>query len=275
MRRFLLLMMVASSALRAQATTVVTCTLGSTTITSSSTSSSSCSIPFVVDGMPGVVSADASLSESIGTFTFISASADAGALPLPDVPFGASAGASDSLTFATAGPVRLGLIGVVASGFGVDSVASVGPYHIGTDDCCLPFELGSEFQVVVSAFAGAGGSSSHGSSSATLEFQLTDADGAPVEFFPVVIPEPATWGLLLFGLAACAVLHVRARRAGFRLGVKLRRSRRTTSTLLQRAARQAVPGSATSILRLHFSSLQLRRCARPSAGAQRQLSKSG
>ncbi len=87
-----------------------------------------------------------------------------------------------------------------------------------------PFELGEVFQVYLTANGGAGGSPGcdsncgpgAGESTAGISiFQLTEADGTtPVPFFAIVTPEPATWGFLLFGLAACALFYVRTRKTG-------------------------------------------------------------
>lgn len=62
-----------------------------------------------------------------------------------------------------------------------------------------PFDLGSEFRI--SAFAGVivSDGSSHGYEDGIVVFRLLESDGTtPVPFSAT--PEPATWGLLLFGL---------------------------------------------------------------------------
>jgi hypothetical protein len=210
MRRLFLIIVVASSSLHATSVTFASCSLGSKTIVSRS----SCLIPF---GVSDFIAADASVSGS-GTDDIV-AVADAGATADPGVAWSASSRASDTEVFGTAGPLRPGLIGLVIEGFGGLADASLTQgrttYGIGTDNCCFPFELGALFQVSVSAGAdAAGGLPNAQSSSASLSFLLLEADGSPVSFFSVATPEPATWGLLLLGLSACATLSARARRAG-------------------------------------------------------------
>jgi hypothetical protein len=209
MRRLFLLIVVASSSLHATSVTFASCSLGSKTIVSSS----SCLIPF---GGSDFIAADAAV---VGSGTeFIAASADAGATADPGVFWSAGGRASDTEVFGTAGPLRPGLIGIATEGFGGINSASLtqGRTTYTGDACCFPFELGALFSVSVSASAGAGGGPPNAqSSSASVNFLVLEPDGiTPVPFFSVATPEPATWGLLLFGLSACATLSARARRAG-------------------------------------------------------------
>lgn len=76
----------------------------------------------------------------------------------------------------------------------------------------MPFDLGSKFQVSTSADVdvslepGPFGNTIHGSDDAIVVFRLLEADGkTPVPFS--AMPEPATWGLLLFGLAAGPLVY--------------------------------------------------------------------
>jgi hypothetical protein len=76
----------------------------------------------------------------------------------------------------------------------------------------VPFDLGSKFQVSTSADVdvslepGPFGNTIHGSDDAIVVFRLLEADGkTPVPFS--AMPEPATWGLLLFGLAAGPLVY--------------------------------------------------------------------
>jgi len=160
------------------------------------------------------VAADATLSGS-GSSS-ITATADGGATsPGPDVTWSADASASDIESFATAGPVRPGLVGLLIDGFGGLAGASFttngASFGIGIGSCCLPFELGTVFQVSVSAGGGGGGGPANAEeSSASVSFSITEADGiTPVPFFTVVTPEPVTWGLLLLGLSASAMFPAR------------------------------------------------------------------
>ncbi len=220
--RFALLTILASSALHATSFTSATCTLGSTTITGSS-----CSIPYNVDGTSGLVSADASITESMGSadegnlgFGSLAAGADAGYLLPPGISGSADASASDTETFATAGPERPGFISlsVTAAGeHGGEASAELTQNQVSFFDGMQPFELGSVFQISVSANASPGGCEFDGCTQAVgiVQFFLTEADGTTgVPFFAVVTPEPASWGLLLFGFGALAVFYVRTRKAG-------------------------------------------------------------
>jgi hypothetical protein len=213
--RFALLAILASSALHATSFASATCQLGTIIQTGSR-----CSIPFDTDG---IVSADAEVNENItSTSATILLSADAGAVPTPDVTWYAAGSASDSLTFATAGPQRPGFISLLGNAVGEhggDASADITENQM--HYCCsvpmLPFELGSVFQVSLSANAAPGGCEFDGCTQAVAEvqFSLTEADGTtPVPFFTLVTPEPASWRFLLFGLTACAVFYVRTRKAG-------------------------------------------------------------
>jgi hypothetical protein len=217
MRQSLLVLIMTASALRADSFTSVSCSLGSETITSGS----SCSIPFTVGVGPepvsGFVAADAIISGEGSSNT--SAEADGGATAGTDVSWSAGGTESDTEFFATAGPVRPGLIGVLTDGFGGSNSANLieNGFGYAGDQCCLPFELGMVFQVSVYASAAAGGGPGEADaedSSAGVTFVLSEADGTSVAFFSVGPPEPATWGLLLVGFSAYAMLHARAPKAG-------------------------------------------------------------
>jgi hypothetical protein len=67
----------------------------------------------------------------------------------------------------------------------------------------LPFDLGTDFQVLVGASAAASISSPGGSgqqAASTVSFNLFDARGDPVAFS--LVPEPPTWLLSVLGLSA-------------------------------------------------------------------------
>jgi hypothetical protein len=157
----------------------------------------------------------------------------AGEFAPPSIPLSATAHASDSVTYYTTGPSRSGLIqfsvalgylhddvpgaanalfsdGVHQYSYSVFGGSSTPPFHCAIEDCeyeaTVPFDLGSAFQVSVSANSAAAAiSSSLGAikgrdAESIVVFRLLESDGTtPVPFSAT--PEPATWGLLLFGLA--------------------------------------------------------------------------
>lgn len=216
MRRSLLLFLIACSAQASSFSTSATCTFGSVTV-----SNSNHCLLFSING-PGQVSADAGITNSPG---FYAAVVDAGAFPAPYQPWSASAQASLSITFTTAGPVRPGFAGLVIGGFGGFPIATVTQgstvFGIGTDGPMYGFELGLPFTLYLSvneSWGGPAGTYSGGSSSATAEIgPLLEADGTTqVPFFEIVIPEPRSLRLLLAALvpaACCALLRRRLSRS--------------------------------------------------------------
>lgn len=143
-------------------------------------------------------------------------------------PLSATAQASDTETYVSAGPVRSGIIefdiglGYLHEDIGGSATVTItdgthtysyiggggihgstSPVHCGTEDCeytaTVPFELGTTFQVSVATGAGAGPGSSQGGhdGEAQLVFNIFDANGAPVPF--ALAPEPSTWALFSLG----------------------------------------------------------------------------
>ena len=253
MLRFLLAMLVASSALHASSFAFSSCTAGTTTVSpcpDDFTLTSGLSGPnYFVSAFAGtsefIAAPDAIVPGSPGGQE-LSAVANAAAeedAP-PDITLSATANASDSVTYSTNGPSRSGFIQfAVALGYlhqdapgaasalltdgvhqysysgGGGIYGSTPPLHCFIEDCeyeaTVPFDLGSEFQVSVSANAAVAVSSAPGSSrghddDSQVVFRLLESDGAtPVPFS--VTPEPSTWGLLLCGLAIGACLVPRKR----------------------------------------------------------------
>lgn len=222
MRRFLLILIAASSALRATSITFVTCTLGTTT----QTNSSSCLIgpfPVIVPPQFPVVGADASASGSADPLGgLLVASTDAFAFPLDSgLTTDAEASASDTEIFAGTGPHRLGLVTFDVSlstthddpggsAFLSDGVNNYTlPFACGFGGCeetgTLPFYLGADVKYQASVEVSAGVTECFtGCPNADIQLSFS--------LLAAPIPEPSTWGLVLFGLGACILLRVRARR---------------------------------------------------------------
>jgi hypothetical protein len=155
--------------------------------------------------------------------------------PLP--PLSATANASANIVAYTAAPAQLGSIVLsVSTGTGHDAFGAeitvtdgVHTYGLGSgapprqtgcgfDGCfytaTLPFDVGSEFEVSISANASGSIAPPYpglGSEAiAELSFEVLSADGGKVPF--TLVPEPSTNALLLLGLALGAYWVVKPRR---------------------------------------------------------------
>ena len=238
MLRVLLATLVVSSALQASSFTFSSCTAGTTTISpcggnviifngiygpdyealggTGASDSSNIFGPADLGNLPIIPSGYAM---SVGAGAVASSSG-------PNPELSAIAKASASNVFSSAGPSRLGLIQFdvsVSHLHGGDSNVAItdGTHQYGYDSsfcgfegcqvtATVPFDLGSAFQISTSAGVEESleptsdpccGGSAHGYDDALIVFRLLEADGTtPVPF--TTTPEPATWGLLLFGFAA-------------------------------------------------------------------------
>jgi hypothetical protein len=156
----------------------------------------------------------------------------------PPQPFlSGTANATVNDSFYTTGPLRSGDIEISVNIFsltsnplasdtvtdGIHTYTGCPPGSTITQESCngsatLPFELGTTFQV--SALApgatdlqlATNGSVIAVEDGVNVTFGLFDANGAPVPFFAA--PEPATYGLLLSGIALFPIL--RRRRSGLK-----------------------------------------------------------
>ncbi len=224
MGRFLLLILAATSVARADSFASASCTYGSTTQTATQTgtqagtnpTSASCTVP--VNGMGGevgVVTADA-VTEGSVSGTLASINGDEKVVAQFDVPLNAKWSAiatlDDSLALATAGPKRAGFIqfdirtiseapGDVFISDGVHKYS----YQQAIGTTTLPFNLGSAFQVSLSADEQIGGNNPPppdfelADRGAHVSLSLLEANGTTA--VPLVItPEPSTWSLLFLGL---------------------------------------------------------------------------
>jgi hypothetical protein len=122
MRRLALLAIFASSVLQATSFTSASCGWGSTSQTVTNPTSSSCSIPIIIDGnYLGFAGASADVTGSLSETGLLGVEGSGGiefsGSSLPGGG-GGSGEATYSQTFATAGPVRLGFVSAVISGFG-------------------------------------------------------------------------------------------------------------------------------------------------------------
>lgn len=226
MRLFLLTVIVAGSLSHAASMTSASCTLGTTTQTVTDPFSSSCFIS--VQGFSEGVGADARVSESLGegqSTIFVNVDAGAAGIPLDSI-WSASASAEDSLTllsekvppFASHGSIQLDISG---NAFITDGVHEYDPSDLPLIQChfggcdyggTLPFDIGTEFQVSVSAGVEGGFCfSTCASADSSITFSLFEADGmnAGFEVAPP-IPEPSTLGLVLFGIAAAGLIARRS-----------------------------------------------------------------
>jgi PEP-CTERM motif len=175
-------------------------------------------------------------STSFGASFEIFGEAGAGCTPgcgEPNLPASASASVSWSDTIATLGPMRPGII-ILSSVGSVNTVDGhglfdyqVGAIHLGifggtSPVCppalaaiCHPFELGTTFDVSMSAMASifslAGGGTGGGVDvGETLSFSLFEADGiTPVQFLDT--PEPASLALVATGLVFVIIRRRRRR----------------------------------------------------------------
>lgn len=224
-------MLVASSVLRATSMTSASCTVGGITQTSYGTTFASCSLQSV-----DLVSATATASDSIsgGTHGYMAVTTNAGGGANN---FGsANAQASDNVYYDTAGPNRSGFIQFditfdylhhdvegaadVLIAEGVYQYSYIGgggvhgytkPIHCDSESCLyqatLPLELGSLFNISASGNAEwSTGEIGGADGSAYTDFKLFEANGTtPVPFFAVAVPEPSTYALLGFALAALLI----------------------------------------------------------------------
>lgn len=236
--RFLLAMMV-TCVLHASTMTFSSCTAGTTT---DSPCPSDVNLITGLSGPNYFVAAFAATGPGTGLpGTSVIAEAAAvytGGAPPPLPALSAGAQASENDTYYTTGPTRLGFIqfdmdsGASSSHGGLgdvvltDGVHSYGPgsgTHVGgcAESChsigTLPFDLGTEFQVLESASAGASLTPSSGvpdsvqGGFATVTFTLLEADGTtPVPFS--VVPEPSSWALSVLGFGLGCVLWWSRRR---------------------------------------------------------------
>lgn len=257
MIRFFLTMLIASSALHATTTTFSSCSAGTTTI---SPCPGGLLFPGGIIGPDygAIAGAEASDNSSIlglgalgGLPTIpsgyvMSVGAVAAAYSSgPNPELSAIAHADASNVFYSAGPSRLGFIqfDVALShlhGGGSDVGITDGTHLYGYDaEFCgfegcqrtaiVPFDLGSAFQISTSAGVEENleptsdpccGGSAHGYDDALIVFRLLESDGTtPVPFS--ITPEPASWGLLLLGMAAGACFACRKRLSGYPLTTQI------------------------------------------------------
>ncbi len=238
MGRFLLLILAATSVAQADSFTSASCTYGSTTQAQTQTGTNanpvSCFVQVFAANAPiGGVQANAQTFTSVsGTQAFVEGGAKA--VEEFDVQqysqyltadFSAIATADNSQNFATPGSKRAGFIRFTIqtdTGNGSEFISdgvhqysfqqsngiqqSIGP-------TTLPFDLGSPFQVSVSADAGVGPPPQKefiNGADANVSFSLLEANGTTaVPLF--ITPEPSTWTLLLLGL--CGAWFTLSRRA--------------------------------------------------------------
>jgi hypothetical protein len=250
MFRFLLAMLFAASALQATSVAFSSCTAGTTTISPcggdvftpgfgivgpdySAVAGVSASDDSDIPGLPSLSDLFLPTIPSGSVMSVGAAAAVSSSGPSPALSATALARASN--VFYSAGAPRSGFIqfdvrldrahggtsnallsdGTHQYSYDVLGSGSTPSLFCDIDDCgwtaTVPFDLGSEFRV--SAFAGVEVSlpTSHGYEDGIVVFRLLESDGTtPVPFSAT--PEPASWGLLLFGLAgACFVSRKRIR----------------------------------------------------------------
>ncbi len=236
--RSVLLLLTACTALHATPVATATCTLDSEIQTMTSATLAFCSLSYPVPGS-WFIQADAAVQRSFGadgSVQYLSVDAEGGAL-VPDTPPPASAfgSATDMEYFRSSGPPRPGLIAFVERGYGnggnsVSIGDGVNEYSLACDSfscsyngsgppvdgglvqpSLVPFELGTLFQVSLSAVADGGCTLSSGCSQegASVEFlQLFEVDGTtPVSYSLVAVPEPGAGALILLGVTAAIWMY--------------------------------------------------------------------
>lgn len=256
MRRFLLAMIVASSALYATSMASSSCTVAKTTVSpcpGNLNLSTGLSGPnyFVSafaeasDSAPPPPAANITpptLFGPLGGTMFAIGEAEATYMggeppPFPSV-LAANGDASANIVAHTAGPARVGLIEFSMNtatlhddlGMSISITDGVHSYDIGSGappggcffggcryTATLPFDLGANFRVSISADAGVsisppapGGPEGAGRDAlGGLSFQLLEANGGKIPFS--LVPEPSSWTLLLLGFGAGTFLLLRKR----------------------------------------------------------------
>ncbi len=245
MVRCLMMMLIASSALHASSFAFSSCTAGTTTISpcggDALTPSGLFGPDYVVLSFAGASDDSIVPGLQLGSLPTIPgqmmSAVAVGAVqssgPNPALHVVAHANASN--VFYGGGPSRLGFIQFDVSVSHLhagdsDAVLTDGTHEYGFDSefcgfegcqrtAIVAFDLGSEFQISTSASVEENleptsdpccGGSAHGSDDAIVVFRLLEADGTtPVSFSAT--PEPASWELLLFGLAIGMCLMSRKR----------------------------------------------------------------
>jgi hypothetical protein len=211
--RFAFLFLAGGTGLYATSVASVTCTLGPVSETFTANTSTMCQLFYPAPG-DLFVAANADLAPlNVGATAGITPGIPGSANP------SASASASETEFFRTAGLPRLGGIQYWFTGSGYGNVLlSDGSYQYslncgGLRSCSswdgpgpppvLPFELGINFEVSLTA-AASGCELDCAQPSAAVSFlQFFEADGTtPVSYFPVTVPEPQTGCLLLFAIPA-------------------------------------------------------------------------
>ena len=209
MKRFLLLLVVAIAALPALHATPIafaSCTLGDTTQEETATGFASCSL--FGEGPNLLVFFRSSIDESIFA-NALSVSAEIGGVVnnnnLGGL-FGRSRGsATDNLTLVTPGPRRSGIIHFSHGGFGISSIDGID--LVGQEAGSASFELGAPFEFSFQVDWACFDHVCPGAASG-VSFELFEADGVTPVLISTV-PEPASCGLVLFGLGLCGWFRVR------------------------------------------------------------------
>jgi hypothetical protein len=243
LRRLLLALVIGASLLPAETVVSTSCTAGGMTV---SPCGGTFIFP---GGLPGAMAAADASDDSIvpgiiaspGLPVIAGRDLSAAAVAIAsgqNTPVSADAHALASDIFDSAGPLRPGFIqfdvtltqlhggtagaslsdGVHTYDYSAPGGGSTPPFGTCFEGCAytatVPFDLGSDFQVSVDANvtesldAGASGIVDHGTVSSIVTFRLLEADGStPVAFSTV--PEPATAGFLLLGIAAISFQLVR------------------------------------------------------------------
>ena len=222
MKHLVFLSLLVIPTLNASSLTSVSCTYGPITEASTNPTSSTCNNSGVAAFAQTTQTIDPLMANLI---THADVSALSYSAP-PKTTYMADAASIDDLIFETTGPERQGLIqfdieivnghagvasGLISDGvrkYSLQSTPGGCQLHACSDVGTLPISLGTEFYVTSNASGSIAGNFAFGnhafaSGTSDITFKLFEADGkTPVEFFAV--PEPATYTLLLVGLAAIA-----------------------------------------------------------------------
>lgn len=206
--RLLLLFLVGSAGLFASTVATANCTLGLISQNVTSSTRALCGIPDETADSPVTAGAMAG-SLNVSVYAYI--------LPGTSQPASSYAYAADTEYFRTAGPVRAGIIEYYLTGGGECGATSAASISNGSDQYSLfcntpscntagpppqlPFELGTTFEMLLTATAPGGVDRCADAQAGVGFFQLFEEDGTTeVSLIPVAVPEPGKETLLLTAL---------------------------------------------------------------------------